>query len=110
MTIRAVIRPSLTMRVARPTFTHLPSAGAPTAPRDGSRRSVVMEEVRMRSRLTTVFAALVLCAGVQAGLRAQAGQAAPAGQKPAPKPHDMTGCLAKGDTATTYRLTNVEGG
>ena len=65
----------------------------------------------MRSRLTTVFAALVLCAGVQAGLRAQAGQPAPAqGQKPAPKPHDMTGCLAKGDTATTFRLTNVEGG
>ena len=57
-----------------------------------------------------LFAACVL--GVSAlGVAAQAGQSAPAqGQKPAPKPHDMTGCLAKGDTPATYRLTNVEGG
>jgi hypothetical protein len=31
------------------------------------------------------------------------------GQKPAPPPHDMTGCLAKGAMAGQYQLTNVEG-
>jgi hypothetical protein len=40
--------------------------------------------------------------------------ATPSAQAPAqatePKPHDMTGCLAKGDTAGTYRLTDLEKG
>jgi hypothetical protein len=31
-------------------------------------------------------------------------------QKPAAKSHTMTGCLEKGADATTFRLTNVEGG
>ena len=60
----------------------------------------------MRSILTGTLAAFALCAVVSA---AQGG-AQTEGQKPAPKPHDMTGCLTKGDTAMTYRLTNVEGG
>jgi hypothetical protein len=61
----------------------------------------------MRSILTGTLAAFALCAVVSA----QAGQAQPAaGQKPAAKPHDMTGCLEKGDMPMTYRLTNVEGG
>jgi hypothetical protein len=40
-----------------------------------------------------------------AAVSAQGGQAQ--GQKP--KPHDMTGCLEKGATATTWKLNNVEG-
>ena len=50
--------------------------------------------------------------GQQSQPAGQGRQSQPAaqGEKPAPKPHDMTGCLAKGDTATSYRLTNVEGG
>jgi hypothetical protein len=66
----------------------------------------------MRSILTGTLIAVAVCVVVFATAdAARAGQAPPAqDQKPAPKPHDMTGCLAKGDTATTYRLTNVEGG
>lgn len=53
----------------------------------------------------------LICTMLMAGLfctvaTAQGGQAQ--GQKP--KPHDMTGCLEKGATATTWKLTNVEGG
>jgi hypothetical protein len=62
---------------------------------------------------------LVLAAIVSLGLTvlafpvieaAQGQPSAAQGQKPTGKPHDMTGCLAKGDTAATFRLTNVEGG
>ena len=63
----------------------------------------------MRARIRTELLAIVIASVAAAGLHAQAGQPADR-QKPAPKPHDMTGCLAKGDTATTYRLTDVEGG
>jgi hypothetical protein len=63
----------------------------------------------MKVRFRTMLLAITMAAVAAAGLHAQAGQPAD-GQKPAPKPHDMTGCLAKGDTATTYRLTDVEGG
>jgi hypothetical protein len=56
--------------------------------------------------LIGAFAAFGLCAVVV--ITADAAQAAQ--DKPAPKPHDMTGCLTKGDTAGTYKLTNVEGG
>ena len=68
----------------------------------------------MRWMLTSTVLTLSMYAGVSTYAQASQtpqGQKPPAeGQKPAPKPHDMTGCLAKGDTATTYRLTNVEGG
>ena len=63
----------------------------------------------MNVRFRTTLLAITMAAAAAVGLHAQAGQPAD-GQKPAPKPHDMTGCLAKGDTATTYRLTDVEGG
>jgi hypothetical protein len=66
----------------------------------------------MRSILMGTLAAFAVCAIMAAAPGdAQAGQAPPAqGQKPMAKPHDMTGCLQKGDTPMTYRLTNVEGG
>ena len=66
----------------------------------------------MHSVLMSTLTAFAVCAVVSVAPRAiQAGQTPSAqGQKPAPKPHDMTGCLAKGDTPMTYRLTNVEGG
>ena len=35
---------------------------------------------------------------------------APAQTTTAPKPHDMTGCLAKGDMAGQYKLTDLEKG
>ena len=35
--------------------------------------------------------------------------AAEASQKPAGKPHTMTGCLEQGADATTFKLTSVEG-
>jgi len=51
----------------------------------------------------------VLLVSIVSGTALVLTAAAPAAQdKPAPKPHDMTGCLQKGDTAGTYRLTNVE--
>ena len=56
----------------------------------------------MHSRIMTIVCAVAMSAAGAVALAAQ--------EKPAPKPHDMTGCLAKGDTATTYRLTDVEGG
>lgn len=66
----------------------------------------------MRSKLAATMLALVVAAGatVVTADQAQPAQGAKPAQdaKPAPKPHDMTGCLAKGDTAMTYRLTNVE--
>jgi hypothetical protein len=65
----------------------------------------------MRSTPAAALLALALAVATSVVVHTQAGQTKPAeGQKPAAKPHDMTGCLAKGDTATTYRLTNVEGG
>lgn len=50
----------------------------------------------------SVFALSALAFTASALAAGQAGQE--------PKPHDMTGCLAKGDTAGTYRLTNLEKG
>ncbi len=65
-----------------------------------------------KSVFCTLFAVGLLYAatteGVNAAQTPPAQQPQTQGQKP--KPHDMTGCLAKGDTATTWRLTNVEGG
>ena len=61
----------------------------------------------MKSKACTfVAAAFVGAMAMVAVGSAQAGQA----QDQKPKPHDMTGCLEKGATATTWRLTNVEGG
>ena len=66
----------------------------------------------MKSICMFVAAGLVCAMATAAVGSAQAGggagQAQAQGQKP--KPHDMTGCLEKGSTATTWRLTNVEGG
>ena len=61
----------------------------------------------MKSRICAFVAAAFVCAMTMAAVdSAQAGQA----QEQKPKPHDMTGCLEKGATATTWKLTNVEGG
>ena len=60
----------------------------------------------MTRRIHTLFAAGLAFALSAAVVSVQAGQA----QEQKPKPHDMTGCLEKGETATTWKLTNVEGG
>jgi hypothetical protein len=60
---------------------------------------------------TTMLCSWVAAALVSAVIAVNVSDAqAQAGQSQQPKPHDMTGCLAKGDTATTWKLTNVEGG
>jgi hypothetical protein len=61
----------------------------------------------MKVRTHTLLAAGLAFALSGAAASLQAGQAQ---EQPKPKPHDMTGCLEKGSTATTWRLTNVEGG
>ena len=66
---------------------------------------------------TSVFAAVfgITTLGVVAAQSGypQADKQKPAAEatkeKPAAKPHTMTGCLEKGADATTFRLTNVEG-
>ena len=66
---------------------------------------------------TSVFAAVfsITTLGVVAAQSGypQADKQKPAAEatkeKPADKPHTMTGCLEKGADATTFRLTNVEG-
>jgi hypothetical protein len=63
-----------------------------------------------RTAMCTLFAAGLFWVAAASTDAAQAGQAGQAQEGQKPKPHDMTGCLAKGDTATTWRLTNVEGG
>ena len=60
----------------------------------------------MRTRIHTLFAAALAIAISVGVVSVQAGQT----QEQKPKPHDMTGCLEKGATATTWKLTNVEGG
>jgi hypothetical protein len=56
-------------------------------------------------------ASFVLAVGAWTLTTSAASPAAPVpAQAAEPKPHDMTGCLAKGDTAGTYRLTNLEKG
>jgi hypothetical protein len=61
----------------------------------------------MKSKICMFAAAALACATVTAAVGSAQGSQAQ-GQKP--KPHDMTGCLEKGTTATTWKLTNVEGG
>jgi hypothetical protein len=54
----------------------------------------------------------VLAAALAVTLGSTASLASPAKhrhQKKAAAPHSMTGCLAKGDEANTWKLTNVEG-
>ena len=53
-----------------------------------------------------VFAVSVFALTTSAAAPGPAGPA----QGAEPKPHDMTGCLAKGNTAGTYRLTDLEKG
>jgi hypothetical protein len=59
----------------------------------------------MKSLLKGTIVALGFSALMFAGISADQG-----GQGAAPKPHDMTGCLAKGAMAGQYQLTNLEGG
>ena len=64
---------------------------------------------------TSVFIAVLGIAtlGVAQSSSPQADKPKPAAQaekeKPAGKPHTMTGCLEKGADATMFKLTNVEG-
>jgi hypothetical protein len=59
----------------------------------------------MKLILRATFLALAL--GV-VGVLTHTAVSAQAGQEP--KPHDMTGCLAKGEAAGTYKLTSPEKG
>src|SRR5438105_3462048 len=61
------------------------------------------QEVRMTRRIVLGLFAI----GIGAAVAAAPGEARKKGKKAAE--HSMTGCLQKGDTATTYKLTNVEG-
>ena len=64
---------------------------------------------------TSVFIAVlgITTLGVAQSSYPQADKQKPAAQtekeKPAGKPHTMTGCLEKGADATMFKLTNVEG-
>ncbi|HEV7610606.1 MAG TPA: hypothetical protein VGO37_01880 [Steroidobacteraceae bacterium] len=53
-------------------------------------------------KASTILTALVVACVLGFGVRAQA--------QSAPKEHSMTGCLAKGDAAGTFRLTDLEKG
>ncbi len=54
-------------------------------------------------KASIVMTAVVFMCALGFGLRAQA-------QQDAPKEHSMTGCLAKGADANTFKLTDLERG
>lgn len=53
-------------------------------------------------KASNILTALLFVCVLAFGVRAQA--------EDAPKEHSMTGCLAKGDDAGTFKLTNLEKG
>lgn len=53
-------------------------------------------------KASTMLTAMVFASTLAFGIRAQA--------QGAPKEHSMTGCLAKGDDAGTFKLTDLEKG